>query len=281
MGRWLRRTTNLVFLAVCVVAAGCATTVPYTGPGPYPQLERGTPVPPVDFLGNVLALPLKLLLWSWRFDVHYVSPETEAQLVAYLDARDLPALEDTKFRLNQYRPAQDLARLVKNRHVAWPYRLLLGFPVTLVFDVLLPGRLLPWGDYYNPWTNTVHLYSDHVAIALHEAGHAHDFAGRGLKGTYSAARLIPFVDLYQEYQATDEAIEYLKDSGNRTAALGAYRILYPAYGTYVGSYVLPPIGTVVGALIGHARGRQRAWEKRAFYERFDAAQRELEYKTSP
>ena len=241
-----------------LLAAGCATTVPYTGVGPYPQLERGHPVPPVDVLGNVLSLPMKLLLWSWKFNLHSISPQTEDKLIAYLEARKLPALKDAKFQLNEYNPAQDLSRLIHNHYVAWPYRLLLGFPLTLAFDVLLPGRLFPWGDYYNPYTNTAHLYSDHPAIVLHEAGHAHDFASRRYKGTYAFSRLIPFVDLYQEYKATQEAIRYLKESEDHPTELSAYKILYPAYGTYVGSYLFPPIGTVGGVLLGHAAGRSQA-----------------------
>lgn len=253
--RALRRVAAF-FLSCSLV--GCATTVPYTGVGPYPRLERGAPVPPIDFLGNVLSLPAKLLLWSWKFNLHTISPDTEDRLIAYLDTQDRPAFTDARFRLNQYRPAQDLSRLVRNRHVAWPYRLLLGVPVTLVFDVLLPGRLFPWGDYYNPFTNTVHLYSDHPAIALHEAGHVHDFASRRFKGTYAAIRLVPFVDLYQEHKASKEAISYLKGTADHATELSAYKILYPAYGTYVGSYIVPPIGTVGGALIGHAAGRSEA-----------------------
>ncbi len=105
-------------------------------------------------------------------------------------------------------PTCYVSRLARNRHVAWPYRLLIGLPVTLVFEVLLPGRLFPWGDYYNPYTNTVHLYSDHAAVALHEAGHAHDLASRRFKGT-------------------DEALDYLKASGDRTGEVAAYKILYP------------------------------------------------------
>ena len=246
------------FCLSVLVAAGCATAVPYTGVGPSWQLERGAPVPPVDFLGNVLSLPAKLLLWSWRFNLHSISPETEQTLTAYLQARDLPTLRRAKFRLNEYNPAQDLSRLVKNHDVAWPYRLLLGLPLTLAFDVVLPGRLFPWGDYYNPYTNTVHLYSDHPAIALHEAGHAHDFASRRHKGTYAVLRLIPFVDLYQEHRATQEAIGYLREIHDQPAELAAYKILYPAYGTYVGGYLFPPIGTLGGALLGHAAARAGA-----------------------
>jgi len=252
-------TRRILAIALSLALAGCATTPPpYTGVGPYPQLERGAPVPPVDFLGNVLSLPHKLILWSWKFNRHAISQETEDVLVAYLEARDLQALQDAKFRLNQYRPGQDLSRLIRNRHVAWPYRLLLGLPTTLVLDVLLPGRLFPWGDYYNPFTNTVHLYSDHPAIALHEAGHVHDIGSRRYQGTYAAVRVIPFVDLYQEYRATKEAIGYLKETHNHQQELGAYKILHPAYGTYVGGYVFPPLGTMVGALLGHLSGRSTA-----------------------
>ena len=259
------------FTLALLLLAGCATTVPYRGAGPHPQLERGGPVPIVDFLGNVLALPIKLILWDWRFANHYVSPATEEVLIGYLNAGDLPAFKDARFQLNEYRPDQDLSRLIKNRYVAWPYRLLIGFPVTLLSDVLLPGRLFPWGDYYNPYTNTVHLFSDHPAIALHEAGHVTDFARRRWKGTYAFCRLIPGVDLYQEAKATGEAIGYLKTISDQPGELGAYKILYPAYGTYIGGYVFAPIGTVVGALLGHVTGRSKAAAQQRRYERMDDA----------
>lgn len=258
---------RILALLVSASLAGCATAVPYTGVGPSPQLERGAPVPPVDLLGNVLSLPFKLLLWNRRVNLHYISPAVEERLIAYLEARDLSTVDDAKFRLNQYRPGQDLSRLVHNPHVAWPYRLLIGFPVTLAFDVLLPGRLFPWGDYYNPYTNTVHLYSDHPAIALHEAGHVQDFARRRFKGTYALLRLIPGVDLFQEYKATKEAIRYLKDTNDRETELAAYKVLYPAYGSYAGSYLFAPIGTLGGILVGHAAGRSTAAVQKRQYER--------------
>lgn len=268
------RSPSSSFTAIVVVSAlicSCATTVPYTGQGPHPQLERGVPFPPVDFIGNVLSLPGKLLLWNWQFNLHTISTETEEKLVAYLDDRTLPAFEDTHYRLNQYRPAQDLSRLIKNKHVAWPYRLLLGLPTTLISDVLLPGRLFPWGDYYNPFTNTVHLYSDHEAIALHEAGHAYDFADKKYKGTYAAVRLVPFVDLYQEWQASREAIYYFREVEDHPAEVRAYKALYPAYGTYVGSYFFAPVGSILGALVGHAAGRSKATLRQNYYDKLEAA----------
>jgi hypothetical protein len=255
---------------VALAMTGCATTVPYVGQGPHPQIERGQPVPPVDALGNVLAIFPKLLLFDWRFANHSISPETESYVARYLDAYQAE-VGQTMVRLNQYAPHKDLKRLVTNRQVAWPYRLLLGLPSTLIIDVLLPGRLFPWGDYYNPWTNTVHVYSDHPAISLHEAGHAYDIGRRRFKGTYAAIRIVPFVDLYQEAQATDEAIRHFIETGDRKQELRAYKILYPAMGTYAGSYMFILGGSIIGAIVGHLYGRAKAHDRAKYYERLDAA----------
>ena len=260
-------------LATAIMAAlgcGCAHTVPYVGQGPHPQITRGSPVPLIDFLGNVLAVPGKLILWNWQFSNHAVSDQTETVLARYLDARDLPAFEDTTYRIDQYSPLQDLRALIKNRHVAWPYRLLLGLPLTLIYDVALPGRLIPWGDYYNAYTNTVHLYSDDPTVALHEAGHAYDFADFVLKGTYALLRIIPCMDLYQEWRASEEAITYLIEVEDLVIEFNAYKTLFPAYGTYVGSYLPIPFGSIPGALAGHIAGRTKAAAKRRYYTHYDA-----------
>lgn len=260
---------TLLAIGLSAFATGCATSTPYTGQGPHPQLQRGAPFPPVDLIGNILALPGKLILWNWRFNSHFISEDTEAGLVRYLDARQLPAFEDTVYRLNQYAPIADLKALVKNRHVGWPYRMLFGLPTTLLYDVVLPGRLLPWGDYFNPYTNVVHLYSDDLPIALHEAGHAYDYADFAYKGTYAITRLAPFFDLSQEWQASEHAIEYLQEIGDRNMEYRAYKVLWPAFGTYVGSYLPIPLGSFPGALAGHVSGRLKAKEQRKFYERMD------------
>ena len=261
---------RLVTAAAAVFLSGCAYTAPYVGQGPHRQITRGAPLPPIDFLGNILALPGKLILWNLRFANHAVSEETEAVLVRYLEARNLPAFEDTAYRVNQYSPVQDLRALVKNKYVAWPYRLLVGLPITLIYDVALPGRLFPWGDYYNAYTNTVHLYSDDPTVTLHEAGHAYDFADFDLKGTYALLRIVPFMDLYQEWQASELAIDYLIEVEDRETEFRAYKTLFPAYGTYAGSYLPIPFGSLPGALVGHLAGRSKAAAKRRYYEHYDA-----------
>ncbi len=256
------------------LAAGCATTAPpYVGQGPHPQISRGHPLPPIDFLGNVFALPTKLILCNWKVDNHAVSADTERYLVKYVDLPE-SVTDGTHYSLNEYNPGLALGRLIHNRKVAWPYRLLLGLPVTLIADVLLPGRLfagLLTGDSYNPYTDIVSIYSDLPSVALHEAGHSHDFNKRRHKGTYAAMRLIPFVDLYQEHQASDAAFHYLIETEDHPQELAAYKVLYPAYGTYVGGYFLIPGGGLIGALLGHAFGHSKAQERAGYYARQDAA----------
>ena len=80
-------------------------------------------------------------------------------------------------------------------------------------------------------------------------------------------RIIPGVDLYQESKASKETIGYLKETHDHSTELSAYKILYPAYGTYVGGYLFPPIGTVAGALVGHVAGRSKPALKARQYQR--------------
>ncbi len=253
-------------LCVALLTTGCAT-VPYVGQGPHPQIERGQPFFPIDALGNILSLPSKILLLNWRVDNHAVSGETEQVLVEYLKHQD-ESLQHVKIRINQWSPFNDLGRLFTNRRVAWPYRLLIGFPVTLIFEVLLPGRLLG-GDHYNPYTDTVHLYSDLAPVSVHEGGHAFDFSKQRYPGTYALLRFLPLVDLYQEFKATDEAVEYFTEKGDRQNELSSYKILYPAYGTYVGRYFITPVALGI-VVFGHLYGRKVARDRREVYQRLDA-----------
>ncbi|MBI3292359.1 MAG: hypothetical protein HYZ73_06075 [Elusimicrobia bacterium] len=276
------RSRGLAYVLVLTMT-GCAIARPYVPQGGHATISRGHPILPVDVVGNVFGLLSKVLFLSWKLDNHAISPTTEAYLTRYLDSPN-NMTEGTHFSLNEYAPGRALSRLVNNHKVAWPYRLLLGFPVTLIFDVILPGRLFAGflgGDSYNPFTDTVSIYSDLPSVALHEAGHAHDMNQRCYKGTYAAIRLIPFVDLYQEFEATDEALRYLVETGDHKEEIAAYKILYPAYGSYVGSYIFPPIGTLGGIVIGHIAGRSTAWEKTKLYTRSEAAAQPLDSSSLP
>ncbi len=248
------RTQALPALAVLLLAAtGCAASGPYVygegleGPRTLrlregePQIERGAPHALVDGLGHyVLSLPSKLLLFDWKVDNHDVSFETEEAIREYLTDN---GLANVKVRINQYAPGDEWRRTFANRDVAGIWRYTLG-PLTAAFYTLLPQRLFG-GDNFNPFSNTVNLYSDRRAIALHEGGHAKDFASKPpfWKGVYAAVRVLPLVPLWQEAAATSDAIAYERAHGGSEEEKQAYRTLYPAYGTYVGGEAVRFLGT--------------------------------------
>lgn len=253
----------LPFLILFLFFQGCASSLKSIGPDKQdslsirkPLIERGASLPPLDLLANLLALPTKLILWNSRYANHRISEKTEQAIADYIQRNEL---YDVKFRLNQFAPFDEMKRLFQNNRVGLPYRII-AIPFTFLYSAM--GRLLGGlilSDYYDPFSHTVHIFSDDVAIALHEAGHAKDFHYHDWPGTYAMARLLPGFDTFQESIATDEAIDYLKSTGQRDEAVRAYKVLYPAYATYVGSY-LPayPIGYIGAVVGGHIFGRIEA-----------------------
>jgi len=229
------------------------------------QIERGRPVWLVDALGHyILSLPSKILLLNWRVDNHKVSSETEKKLQAYLLDNDL---ENVKVRLNQYAPGAEWRRLIRNPWMQGGWRYTLGV-LTMVYYTILPGRLFG-GDNYNPYTNTINIYSDHKAIVLHEAGHARDFTKqtRGFRGVYAFLRIFPLVPLYHEKQATSDAIGYDWDKLLYDDLKADYKILYPAYCTYIAgeglrwvqtSYWIQYAVMFAAVIPGHIVGRIKA-----------------------
>ena len=228
-----------------------------------PQIERGRPNVVIDGLGHYLfSLPSKIILWDWRVDNHDIQEDVEQRLEAYLQAN---GLNNVKVRLNQYSPGGEWSRLVRNREVNPFWRFTLG-AITTTYYTILPGRIFG-GDHYNPYTNTIHLYSGHTSIALHEGAHAKDTAESPFPGLYSASRMIPLVPLYQEGVATGDTVGYHRDLADMRAEKSDYKILYPAYGTYIGGEALRyvpisyPLSYAVQAgfaLPGHIVGRVKA-----------------------
>ena len=224
-----------------------------------PQFERGKPRYIIDGFGWVFGIPSKIMFWNRKFENHHISPETELVMEEYLVTN---GLSDIKVRLNQYRPLDDLRRLTRNTSIAWPWRYTFGAVSTLT-EAVVPGRLFG-GDHYNPYTATIHLYSDLPSIAIHEAAHAKDFSNRRYPGNYAALYALPFVPLWHERIATNDALSYVETKKDARLRREAYHILYPAYGTYVGNaagYGIPRYTYPVyfgGVLAGHASGRWHA-----------------------
>ena len=270
MSHSVSRSLCGLWLLCLVLIGGCATT-PYqfgsaqryrtsaelearTSSQP---IERGQPNKFLDTFGWVWGVPDKILLWDRRIENHDVGSQTEEAIADYLVKNELHSV---KVRLNQYHPGDDWRRLVANDSVGAGWRYTLG-TFSVLGETIFPGRLFG-GDHFNPFTNTIHVYSDVPAVAVHEAGHSKDFARREWKGTYAAVYLLPGVPLYHEAQATNDALGYLLTESDEQTQKDAYEILYPAYGTYVGGAlggVFSGYGTYLASVLGgHAYGRYKS-----------------------
>jgi hypothetical protein len=202
----------------------------------------------------------KLILWNSKIDSHQFTDETRTALADYLKANDLT---EVKVRINLYDAGSELQRTLDNRSVGAGWRYTIGILAWLQYTIL-PGRFFG-GDHYNPYSDSINLYSDVPAVALHEAAHAKDFGRRKKKGTYAFAYMLPFFNLYPEAIATRDALGYLRTEESLQEQKEGYNTLYPAYGTYVGSnvgqWLAFPWGYVAmaaGVIPGHIAGRTRS-----------------------
>jgi hypothetical protein len=255
---------------VCVLVslAGCASR-PYRYCGDLhteldaglqpgePQIERGRRAPVIDTVGWVFGVPAKILMLDARVDNHQVSPEVEAAMQQYLVAN---GLDRVKVRVNEYDPGGEWRRLRENKSVGWPIRYSLG-TISWVGYTLLPGRVFG-GDHYNPYTNTISLYSDVPAIAVYEGGRAKDYAQREYKGLYAMAYIVPGVGLIvHDARATSDALGYLEQTAGTDQLKEGYRSIYPAYGIDgfggLGSIGDVPL-VVPAAVAGHIMGGAKA-----------------------
>lgn len=237
----LKRGRSAFLLFFTILLSGCASAPYEFGTGRlaedaalYPKMEQQFYIgEPHAFLDNAGwfwpdSLFRKLILLDTSIDNHKISPETLAALERYLVDNEM---EHVQVLVNCYKPGNQWSRLFRNRTVGGGWRFTLGI-LSVVNYTIMPGRFFG-GDAYNPYTHTIYLYSDNINVALHEAGHAKDFARRELKGTHAAIYSLPFAPLYYEARASNDALSYLKAIDDVEQQADAYATLYPAYGTYL------------------------------------------------
>jgi hypothetical protein len=218
------------------------------------EIAEGRPNKFVDSVGWVIGIPGKLLLWDRRVNNHCVTPETTEAIARYLEQNQV---KDACLRINQYAPGEEWVRLTTNREVGAGWRYTLG-TLSLVGYTLLPGRLLG-GDRYNPYTNSVYIYSDVPALGVETAAYAKDVHGREYPGTYAAVNQLPVVSLWHDTVNTKDALAYLQATGNSEQQAEGIKILYPYYGSQMGGAVASFVGAgflfpIGGAIVGHISG---------------------------
>jgi hypothetical protein len=254
------RTILLAVLALASpVASLCAQEIPpQAQPAPIdaqlnsdPQFEHGQPRKVVDAVGWVFGIPKKFILWDRRAVNHHVSAETELSLAQYLNANGLVS---TKIRINEYDPVGEWRRLGTNKEVGAGWRYTVGAFDTL-FYTLVPGRLFG-SDRYNPYTDSVYIYSDIPCLAQEQASYAKLVHARSHPGSYAALSSLPVVQLWPEKKSKDDVLDYTLTYGTSAQQQEATRVLYAEYGAEVGGQASLFLGsnlplTLAGAGIGH------------------------------
>lgn len=227
---------------------------------PAVEVQYGRPNKYVDGAGWWIGLPTRIALWDHRVNDHNVSPETVASLTDYLQRNEL---SDVCIRVNQYDPADEWRRLRENQEIGAGWRYTAGV-VHLAGYALLPGRILG-GDRYNPYTNSVYLFSDVPSLAMQSAAYSKDVHHRDYPGTYAAVNDLPVLSLWHETIATQDALQYVAETGTADEQAESKRVLYPYYGLRVGGAVstvvnFGPLFELPGAAAGHIAGRVRTSE---------------------
>lgn len=219
------------------------------------DVERGKPRPIIDGVGWVMGIPSKLLLWDSRAANHDVSEGTQEKVVDYLSEKDL---DGVKVRVNQYDPLGEWKRLRENERVGAGWRYTVGGVYTLGYT-LIPGRLFG-SDWYNPYTDTIHLYSDIPALGMEQAAYAEDVHSRERPGGYATVQALPLVSLQHETKSKLAVFDYVDRTGAPEERAEAREVLYPQMGSEIGGQVglfVPQIAfipRVAGAALGHLMG---------------------------
>lgn len=255
------------------------------------KIEVGTSCYLIDLIRNIFSIFKKLLLWNFNVNSGNVSQRVLDKMKLYLEHNNL---YDVQVSVNQYKPQMVWERTFSNPKTSLLSKIFLGIPNCLLYTLSFDKLTGLTGDHYDPLSNTVHVYSNDLSIALHECGHAKDFNSRKNPILYSLIGeifssipvvgdyLAPLPSLSYEYIASSDAINFLKDTDSLNEVKKAYKTLIPAYFTYVGStiskiamatgnYPIAKISYFSSIIFGHIVGRAFAYLHEKPQENYRAA----------
>lgn len=263
----------LTLSAVLVTLSGCAHNLPTVSRCGHSEQHQsgsenstsaldvryGRPNKVLDSTGWLFGVPRKLLLWDRRVDNHNVSHQTTESIATFAEMHQLDGL---CARINQYDPIDEFSRLRTNTTVAPGWRYTLG-TMSVIGYTLVPGRIIGL-DQYNPYTNSVYVYSDVPALAVEATAYAKDVRSRTLPGTYAAVNQLPFVSLWHESVNVRDAVAFVEQQGTPEERVDGLRVLHANYGSTIAVATgAGPIAQIGGAVAGQLTGRfQAAWMER-------------------
>lgn len=194
-----------------------------------------------------------------RVDSHDVSDQTTESIATFAEAHQLDGL---CARINQYDPIDEFGRLRTNHTVAPGWRYTLG-TMSVIGYTSVPGRIIGL-DQYNPYTNSVYVYSDVPALAVEATASAKDVRSRTLPETYAAVNQLPFVCIWHESVNVRDAVAFVEQNGTPEERIDGLRVLHANYGSTVAVATgAGPIAQLGGAVAGQFTGQfQAAWLER-------------------
>lgn len=259
--------------ALSEVTAGCAAqSEPVAQTQLLPSVDRrivveyGKPNKFADGLGAVLQYPHSVIKRT-EGGKKYFNRDVSANSAAdYLEHNDLA---DVRIVVHRHEPADQWRRLRENSAVSPWSRYSVGTLGWIRYN-LFPPRV--WGvDYYSPYTNTLHLNSDHIARSTYEAAMVKPFHETSFPAARSLAASLPPFNLIHHRRCTADMIAYTRERSDWEMEKSVYQQIYPAVGadTATLAYLYPSIwvipfarlgGAMVGGVAGSAALKRREAE---------------------
>jgi hypothetical protein len=205
-----------------------------------------------DSIGQVLAVPIRHLPLL-TFDTMFQKPLEKNAEVLYERWKNIPWKGNLEVHIGNVSFMNEMKRTFDGNIKGRPniFFRLLGLPYTGYKAIV--GKLTR-DDYYNPLTHTVYTTHPDVAVSMQELGFAQEFDQAKHASVKTATTLIPYVNTYNTYKASEHAMKRFENDEQRRHAMKLYEPILGAQIVRDTSRVITPamIGTFgFGALMSN------------------------------
>jgi hypothetical protein len=230
-----------------------------------------------ESVGKLGAIPGALMIDPWNMERFVTTPSIDEVKARFHEMSRLhpKELQNVTINIGGSRLIEDFNRIIYDKSIP--------FIDKILYVVDIPNELIAMlmrSNYYDPFTNTVCIYSRSPGILEHELGHAVDMNHDPSRANVYILNLVaPIIErvtglpivkplsLFHEFKASQYAINAAKTPEERAAR---WSTLAPAFGTYfsITAYTIAhflryrflPQGlvcSVLGALAGQAVAKVR------------------------